>query len=86
MVGTALGASAEVAKVLIGVPHVVAAHCTIGSLEKDAAASSAVAPAASVFGTTAIGDRWVSNESTPTARRDERRRGRTLGMRREVGG
>lgn len=57
MVRATLRASAEITKVLIGAPHVVTAHCTVSSLEEHAAASSAVAPTASSFGTTTIGDR-----------------------------
>lgn len=44
---TAFRASAKFAKVLVGVPHFVSAHCTIGSLDEYTTAPSAVAITAS---------------------------------------
>lgn len=50
-------ASAELTKVLIGVPHIVTAHCIVGTLEENATTSSAVAPTASTLGITTIENR-----------------------------
>jgi hypothetical protein len=54
VVGTALRASAEVAEILVCLPHVVTAHCAIASLEEHAAASDSVTPAASRLFTAAM--------------------------------
>lgn len=47
MPGSTLFAAAEVTNVLVVVPHVFAAHRALTSLEEDAAASDAIAPAVS---------------------------------------
>lgn len=61
MVRTALGASTKLAKVLVGIPHFVTAHCAIFSLDEDAAASGAVAIAASTWGTATEREGQISN-------------------------
>ena len=50
----ALGASAELADVLIIFPHGVTAHCTVGALKEHAAETCAVAPAATTFESTTV--------------------------------
>ena len=66
---TALRAPAELADILIIIPHILTTHRAEASLEEDTAASGSVTPAVSCLDTTTATDK-SADEHTCTARRN----------------